>query len=37
MLCKLSALCALLLWLAPLAAAANEPIPIEPEPRHRLK
>jgi hypothetical protein len=27
----------LLLWLAPLAGAADEPIPIEQEPRHRLK
>lgn len=37
MLRKFSALCALLLWLAPLAGAADEPIPIEQEPRHRLK
>ncbi|HKB84064.1 MAG TPA: hypothetical protein VKD04_12800 [Burkholderiales bacterium] len=34
---NLSALCALLLWLAPLAGAADEPIPIEQEPRHRLR
>ena len=37
MLRKFSALCALLLWLAPLAAAADEPIPIEQEPRHQLR
>jgi hypothetical protein len=37
MLRKFCALCALLLWLAPLAAAADEPIPIEQEPRHRLR
>lgn len=28
---------ALLLWLASPAGAADEPIPIEQEPRHRLK
>lgn len=37
MLHKFAATCALLLWLAPPAGAADEPIPIEQEPRHRLK
>ena len=37
MLRKFSAVCTLLLWLAPLAGAADEPIPIELEPRHQLK
>jgi len=37
MLRKFSVTCALLLWLAPPAGAADEPIPIEQEPRHRLK
>jgi len=37
MLRQFSVLCVLLLWLAPLARAADEPILIEEEPRHRLK